>query len=139
MPVFAILILSAVFHLVACSSENGLADRESVKSDTAIAQTPKDEIVTNTSSTSGFVGKAIELPHYPPEFAPGAGRELFMTRCGMCHSLRYITMQPNFSKKAWSKEVDKMIKTYGAHINKKEAEEITEYLFSVKGKPEAAK
>ena len=62
-----------------------------------------------------------------------------MTRCGMCHSLRYITMQPNFSKKAWSKEVDKMIKTYGAHINKKEAEEITEYLFSVKGKPEAAK
>lgn len=139
MPVFAILILSAVFHLVACSSENGLASREGLNSGAANAQTPKNEIGKTTNSASGFVGEAIELPHYPPDFPPGAGRELFMTRCGMCHSLRYVTMQPNFTKKAWSKEVDKMIKTYGAHINKKEAQEITEYLFSVKGKPEAAK
>lgn len=130
MPVFAILILTAVFYLVACTSENRLGSKDSFSSDAAIAQGVNDK---------EFVGKAIELPHYPPDFPPGAGRELFMTRCGMCHSLRYVTMQPNFTKKAWAKEVDKMIKTYGAHINKKEAAEITEYLFSVKGKAEAAK
>lgn len=136
MPVFAILVLSAVSQLVACSNENAFGKRENLKSDAAIAQAPDSK---SPETNASFAGKAIDLPHYPPDFPPGAGRELFMTRCGMCHSLRYVTMQPNFTRKAWAKEVDKMIKTYGAHINKKEAEEITEYLFSVKGKPEAAK
>jgi len=49
-----------------------------------------------------------------------------------------VTMQPDFPKKTWAKEVDKMIKTYGAHIDKKEAEAITEYLYSIKGKPPGA-
>ena len=43
-------------------------------------------------------------------------------------------MQPSFPEKTWAKEVDKMIKTYGAHIDKKEAKEIIEYLNSIKGK-----
>jgi len=147
MRLFAILILCAVPYLVSCSSENslglrkndsyGAAHAQSVKEKSPAAEGfPKDQSSDLVKAASrSFKGKAIDLPHYPPDFPPGAGRELFMTRCGMCHSLRYVTMQPNFTKKAWAKEVDKMIKTYGAHIDKQEAQEITEYLFSVKGKP----
>ncbi len=75
----------------------------------------------------------ITLPHDDPEFPPGPGRELFLARCTVCHSLRYITMQPNFSKKVWAKEVAKMINTYKAHITGEEAREITDYLATVKG------
>jgi hypothetical protein len=42
-------------------------------------------------------------------------------------------MQPNFSGKAWGKEVDKMVKTFGAHITKDEARQITDYLTAIKG------
>ena len=80
----------------------------------------------------------ITLPHDDPEFPPGPGRELFLARCTVCHSLRYITMQPNFSKKVWAKEVAKMINTYKAHITGAEAREITNYLATVKGLPESA-
>ncbi len=128
MPVFAILILSAVPYLVSCSSQTTPAIAENKKS------TGETAARTDVQST----GKAIELPHYQPDFPPGEGKDLFISRCGVCHSLRYVTMQPDFSKKTWAKEVDKMIKTYGAHINKKEAEAITEYLSSIKGKAPAS-
>lgn len=125
MPVFAILVLSAVLYLVA-----SFFVTPSVKADNADSQSKPSAIKVT--------GKTIELPHLPPDFPPGNGRELFISRCGVCHSLRYITMQPNFPEKTWAKEVDKMIKTYGAHIDKKEAKEIIEYLNSIKGKAPGA-
>jgi mono/diheme cytochrome c family protein len=75
----------------------------------------------------------IVLPHDEPDFPPGAGRDVFMSRCMVCHSLRYITMQPDFPGKTWGKEVDKMVKTYGAHITPDEARQITAYLAAIKG------
>ncbi len=42
-------------------------------------------------------------------------------------------MQPDFSAKTWGKEVDKMIKTYGAHITEPEAKQISRYLATIKG------
>ncbi len=128
MPVFAILILSAIPYLVSCSSETQPASAENKK-------TSADSTSKNTTQVAG---KAIELPHYQPDFPSGEGKDLFISRCGVCHSLRYVTMQPDFPKKTWAKEVDKMIKTYGAHIDKKEADAITSYLYSIKGKPAGA-
>ncbi len=125
MPVFVILILSAVLYMV-----SSFFATPSVKADNADSQSKPSAIKVT--------GKTIELPHLPPDFPPGNGRELFISRCGVCHSLRYITMQPNFPEKTWAKEVDKMIKTYGAHIDKKEAKEIIEYLNSIKGKAPSA-
>ena len=116
---FTILVLSAVLCLAA-----------QVKADNADSKTARTTEGKSVSVTS----KSIDLPYYPPDFPPGKGRELFISRCGVCHSLRYITMQPDFSEKTWTKEVDKMIKTYGAHIDKKEAREIVDYLNSIKGK-----
>ena len=34
------------------------------------------------------------------------GYDLFLSNCGVCHSYRYIQMQPNFSRKTWEKTVD---------------------------------
>lgn len=79
------------------------------------------------------VVKSIEMPHDEAEFPPGKGHDTFVSRCSVCHSLRYVTMQPDFPEATWSKEVDKMIKTFGAHITEPEAKEIVEYLMAIKG------
>lgn len=77
---------------------------------------------------------SIILPDIPADFPAGPGRRTFMVRCSICHSLRYVTMQPQLSKEAWEKIVQKMIKTYGAHITEAEAKDILAYLDHI-GRP----
>jgi mono/diheme cytochrome c family protein len=79
----------------------------------------------------------IVMPHYEPEFPPGTGREEFVTACVVCHSPRYITMQPRFSRSTWLSEVKKMQDIYGAHISDEETLKITDYLVSINGKPDS--
>ena len=76
----------------------------------------------------------ISLPHDEPAFPPGPGREEFVTACIVCHSPRYITMQPRFSRATWLSEVNKMKDSYGAHISSEQAARITDYLVSINGK-----
>jgi mono/diheme cytochrome c family protein len=76
----------------------------------------------------------IVMPHDEPVFPPGAGRDEFVTACVVCHSPRYITMQPQFSKATWLSEVKKMKDVYGAHISDEQTLKITDYLFSINGK-----
>ena len=76
----------------------------------------------------------IVMPHYEPSFPPGTGREEFVTACVVCHSPRYITMQPRFSRATWLSEVNKMKDVYGAHISDEQVAKITDYLFFLKGK-----
>jgi len=77
---------------------------------------------------------AIVMPHDEPAFPPGPGRDEFVTACVVCHSPRYITMQPRFSRTTWLSEVHKMKDVYGAHISDEQAVKITDYLFSINGK-----
>src|SRR5258707_15189150 len=76
----------------------------------------------------------IVLPHYEPVFPPGPGRDEFVTACVVCHSPRYITMQPRFSRTTWLSEVNKMKDVYGAHIFDEQVLRITDYLVSINGK-----
>ena len=78
----------------------------------------------------------IVLPHYEPVFPPGPGRKDFVTACVVCHSPRYITMQPRFSRTTWLSEVNKMKDVYGAHISDEQVQKITAYLVSINGKPD---
>jgi sulfite dehydrogenase (cytochrome) subunit B len=78
---------------------------------------------------------SIVMPHDEPLFPPAAGRDDFITACVVCHSPRYITMQPQFSRATWLSEVKKMKDVYGAHITDDQALKITDYLFSINGKP----
>ena len=75
----------------------------------------------------------IVMPHDEPLFPPGPGRDEFVTACVVCHSPRYITMQPRFSRTTWLSEVNKMKDVYGAHISEDQVQKITEYLVSVNG------
>jgi len=79
----------------------------------------------------------ITLPHDEPLFPPGPGREEFITACVVCHSPRYITMQPRFPRSTWLSEVKKMKDAYGAHIADEQAARITDYLVSINGKADA--
>jgi len=76
----------------------------------------------------------IVMPHDEPVFPPGPGRDEFVTACVVCHSPRYITMQPRFSQTTWLGEVKKMKDVYGAHISDEQVLRITDYLFSINGK-----
>lgn len=114
------LVLSVTPLLVACNSAAPGLDPSPATENVSVA--PTNQMVHQ-----------ITLPHDDPDFPPGNGREIFISRCTVCHSLRYVTMQPDFPKKTWSKEVAKMINSYGAHINGKEAQQIIEYLATIKG------
>ena len=86
-------------------------------------------------------GNRIEFPGFPacacivcrkkpanPELATGDGKDDVENNCELCHSPRYITMQPVMPAEAWSDEVNKMRKTYGASIPDDTAQRIIQYL-----------
>jgi len=80
----------------------------------------------------------IVMPHDEPVFPPGPGRDEFVTACVVCHSPRYITLQPRFSRTTWMDEVHKMKDVYGAHITDDQVLKITDYLVSINGTADAA-
>jgi mono/diheme cytochrome c family protein len=102
-----------------------------------------DHDMTNATIESIAVSKpdnpvhTIVMPHDEPMFPPGPGREEFVTACVVCHSPRYITMQPRFSRTTWLSEVKKMKDVYGAHISAEQAQKITDYLVSINGKADS--
>jgi len=67
-------------------------------------------------------------PLYPPALAEGEGRAEVEGYCSMCHSTRYITMQPPLPAGAWDATVHKMQKAYGATIPDAAAGKIIAYL-----------
>ena len=79
----------------------------------------------------------IVMPHDEPVFPPGSGHDEFVSACVVCHSPRYVTMQPRFSRTTWLSEVNKMKNVYGAHISDEQVVKITDYLVSINGKPDA--
>jgi hypothetical protein len=73
---------------------------------------------------------AGQYPIYYPELAPGDGKSDVENNCELCHSPRYITMQPAMPAQAWADEVAKMRKTFGASIPDDTAQKIIQYLGS---------
>ena len=67
-------------------------------------------------------------PFYPPELAAGEGKAEVEGYCSVCHSTRYITMQPPLPAAAWEAEVTKMRKTLGATVPDEAAGKIVGYL-----------
>ncbi len=71
---------------------------------------------------------SMELPVIQAQLKPGPGLDKVSTLCNICHSLDYITMQPQFPRGTWTAEVNKMIKVMGAPINEDDAKTIIDYL-----------
>lgn len=76
---------------------------------------------------------SISLPHDEAFAPPGPGREAFVTACIVCHSPRYVTSQPPFSREVWKGIVQQMIDAYGAHITESQAVAIVNYLVATNG------
>lgn len=75
----------------------------------------------------------IALPQYPVEIMQGPNLEVYQKACLICHTGRYVSMQPRFSKAVWQSEVKKMVDAYGAPISDADQALIVEYLAAVKG------
>jgi hypothetical protein len=80
------------------------------------------------SLTDDSVYRVWTYPQYTPELAEGEGRAETATFCNLCHSTRYITMQPPLPAATWEAEVTKMRKTFGAPIPDTSAALILKYL-----------
>jgi cytochrome c5 len=78
------------------------------------------------SSDGNFA--VASFPSFAPELAEGEGRAETESFCAMCHSTRYITMQPPLAAATWETEVNKMIKTFGAPIPEASSKKIISYL-----------
>ncbi|MGB8474084.1 MAG: hypothetical protein WCE61_08380 [Candidatus Acidiferrum sp.] len=85
------------------------------------------QAVPSTSlADSQYGGSAYPL--YPPELAAGEGKAEVEGYCSVCHSTRYITMQPPLPAAAWEAEVTKMKKALGATIPDEATSKIIGYL-----------
>ena len=84
---------------------------------------------TRTASTV----RHLTLPHFEPNMPVAPGRDEFMRACLTCHSARYVTMQPPFSRRQWEETVRKMIKTYGAPVDEFQIGKIIDYLYAIDG------
>lgn len=85
------------------------------------------QMLPNAASTDATYD-AGQYPIYYPELAAGDGKDDVENNCELCHSPRYITMQPVMPAQAWSDEVSKMRKTFGASIPDDTAQKIIQYL-----------
>ena len=81
-----------------------------------------------TQMTTDAQYQAASYVSLPPKLADGDGRAETESFCALCHSTRYITMQPPLPAATWEAEVAKMVKTFGAPIPEGSAKKITAYL-----------
>jgi cytochrome c5 len=75
----------------------------------------------------------IELPYDPPAIPDGPNVHVYRNHCLICHTARYVLMQPRFSKAVWQSEVKKMVDAYGASISEADQALIVQYLVAVRG------
>ena len=123
----ALLLAVALVAGTGCSRRGSAANRNREMEGMTLSR-PSSPVV-HSSSTVHSIG----LPHDEAFAPPGAGRDAFITACVVCHSPRYITSQPPFSRAVWKGIVQKMIDTYGAHITTAQAAEIVGYLAATNG------
>ena len=96
---------------------------------TQTAEKPEPPAVHSFSVNGSVREMSIGLEN--PKFPDGPGKQEFMSYCAMCHSLRYISMQPSFPRKTWEAEVTKMVVNYKAPIDSVTCNKIIDYLASV--------
>ena len=99
-------------------------------------QQPQPEVNKNPENTYSVKGSVHEMNIWPEtvDFPEHEGKGEFMSYCSVCHSLKYITMQPDFPRKTWEAEVNKMITKFKAPIDSNTAIKIIDYLAAVKSK-----
>ncbi|HEY9678776.1 MAG TPA: hypothetical protein V6C76_12255 [Drouetiella sp.] len=97
---------------------------------TATSTSTAHDAPGSVSTSANSAATTTAQPDF--EFPASPTKELFLSKCTVCHSLKYITMQNDFSKEFWQEEMDKMINEYHAQITPPEANAIVLYLSTIK-------
>jgi len=97
---------------------------------------PPKVVATASKHTYTEKGSVREMTIQPEEmeFPEHDGKTEFVSYCGICHSLKYITAQPAFPRKTWEAEVHKMIEKYGAPVDSIKSRKIVDYLVAINGR-----
>lgn len=90
------------------------------------------------ATADGGIHSLGALPQAPATLPTGPHQDVYMANCLVCHSNRYVFMQPKFTRQLWEAEVTKMAHTYGAPIPPEQRAQIVEYLYAIRGKPNPA-
>lgn len=105
----------------------------------AVSLAAKPQASANSQSAAKNAPTQVEriaLPDYSGQVPQGPNLQVYEKDCLICHSARYVTMQPGFPRSTWEKEVKKMVESYGANVSDADQREIVEYLVAVRGAPE---
>jgi cytochrome c5 len=102
-----------------------------------IAAAQQSGTSTKPAKGSESAVQEITLPNVPMDMPPGPNLAVYQQKCLLCHTSRYVSMQPHFSRTVWEKEVKKMVDVYGAPITPEEQQQIVEYLVAIKGPAES--
>jgi len=114
-------ILPACLIVAAATYDRG-------QSATSSTQTSRDVKVQPATVADGVYSIALP-PIAPPDMPSGPEKDSFTANCMLCHTPRYVLMQPAFPRKTWQAEVEKMKKVYGAPIADDQIAHIVDYLF----------
>jgi len=120
------VLISAIGLLALLLGQGIYADFRAGYYNPAGPETMHQILPASASTDSTYT--AGQYPIYYPELADGDGKAEVENNCELCHSPRYITMQPPMSAQAWAAEVNKMRNIYGASIPEATAQKIINYL-----------
>lgn len=94
-------------------------------------QVPAAQRPENTFTVSGSTREIMIWPE-TVDFPEHEGKAEFTSYCAICHSLRYITIQPDFPRSVWEAEVAKMVTKFKAPIDSVNSKKIVDYLVAIK-------
>ena len=95
-----------------------------------------DEVTRHHQAITDTIieSSSVDYRHVPINLPYAKGVELVERNCRICHSLKYIEMQPPMSAASWSRIVKKMQTVYGMPVNDSNAiNQIVDYLVTIKG------
>lgn len=85
------------------------------------------------SSKVNWVSVSVAVPG-PGSFYTGANSQILNSNCLMCHSAGFVERQPTLSLTAWTGEVMKMKKIFGAPLAQSDIPVIAQALFARQAK-----
>jgi hypothetical protein len=134
--VSAALLVCGLVATSGCRTADVAAADPSATESSSDGVSPRDPEMTTVdmpTETADTRTVTIVMPHDEPTFPDGPGRRQFLTSCVVCHSPRYIAMQPHFTQTVWATEVHKMVAAYGAHVTPEEEAAIVAYIMTIRG------
>jgi cytochrome c5 len=99
----------------------------------AVACAPRQ--APTTAAASPTPPTTAPAPAVAPEQLPeGPGRQILMNACTSCHNLREVTKFNGFYRREQWRDIVLTMMDYGAPVNEKEVEVLSDYLTSTLGK-----